>query len=87
MLIDLDGQWFIDDTSGYTLQYWDGTRDKNGNRIFSRKVYPGTLAQCVEAYAKRKVSDSASELDFITYVKQVESIYLEIKTRLDFTRR
>lgn len=89
MEIKLDDEWFVEDTGDcYILTHYTGKiNEKTNARLYDYQVYPSTLAQAIEIYARKKVISANDQLTLQNYAKQIKEIFNEIKASLDFRGR
>lgn len=89
MEIKLDDEWFIEDPGDcYILTHYTGkTNEKTGAKLYDYQVYPSTLAQAIEIYARKKIISANDVITLQSYVKQVKEIMHDIKSSLDFRGR
>lgn len=94
MLIVIDKEWSIkiDKNGSYLLTRWEGKSTvikSSGASVknYSHKSHHGSLASCLETYARLTVLSSAEEMTLEQYVKALESAYNKIMDRLDLTKR
>lgn len=89
MEIKLDDEWYVEDPGNcYILTHYTGKKnEKTGAKLYDYQVYPSTLGQAIEIYARMKVISANDVITLQSYVKQVTDIMKEVKAALDFKGR